>query len=101
MYRLFRDTLFIIIFSADFSEEKLKELVAWLKSKPHYNAERQTSGNLIMDPEIVKILEDTVDAHNNEESQIKRTVVMKVKPQLLYKVNFCLQKKFRSHNVLF
>lgn len=68
------------------SQEKLKELVAWLKSKPHFNAERQTSGNLVMDPEIVKHLEDTIDAYRKTEVQIKR-IGMRVKPQLLYRVN--------------
>lgn len=64
----------------------MKELVAWLKSKPHYNAERQTSGNLIMDPEIVKKLEETIDAYHSKEIQVKR-IGMRVKPQLLYRVN--------------
>lgn len=67
--------------------------MAWLKAKPHHNAERQTSGNLIMDPEIVKHLEDTIDTYCKKEMPIKR-IGMRVKPQLIYRVSLV---KISSH----
>lgn len=39
-----------------------------------------------MDPEIVKKLEETVDCYQNKDIQMKR-VVMRVKPQLLFRVS--------------
>lgn len=78
--------LFFITSYICFSQEKLKELVTWLKSKPHYNAERQTSGSIIMDPEIVKRLEDTIDAYLNKEIHSNKRVTLRVKPQFLFRV---------------
>lgn len=55
-----------------------------------------------MDPEIIKKLENTIDIYQNKELQIKR-VTMRVKPQLLYRVNIklfnliCYRQKSYSH----
>lgn len=68
----------------------MNELRDWLKSKPHYNAERQTSGNLIMDPEIIQKLENTIDIYQSKESPIKPVVMMKVKLQFIYMVKIQL-----------
>lgn len=67
-----------------FSKGKVKEVGDWIKKQPFNNLERQVVGSQIVDPEIVRRIEDIVDdfnAHNTPEQK-----VLQVKPHLLYKV---------------
>lgn len=72
------------IFCFIFSDERLKELDKWLKSKPHFNAERQVCGTSNIDAEVVRKIEETVD--NYKKVANTKNVIMQIKPHLLYKV---------------
>lgn len=83
-------TFCIIFFCSDFHicffrKEKLKDITNWLKKQEVYNIERQQCGTWTVDPDVVKKLEELVDYYNSENPKIK-SVIMQVKPHLLFKV---------------
>lgn len=69
-----------------FSAERLKELTTWLKEIPAAKAERQTCGAQVLEEELVKAIEETVDTFNSTKQNLN-IITMQVKPHLLYLVS--------------
>ncbi|XP_015607830.1 5'-3' exoribonuclease 1 isoform X2 [Cephus cinctus] len=61
----------------------LNEIVAWLKEQPYYSVESRPCGTESLDQELVKNIEKILDS--STESLGSKTLVMQVKPHLLYK----------------
>lgn len=69
------------------SEERIKELLEWLKKQPASSVERQACGSQSLEPELVKRIEEIVDEDQKHPGAAK-DVVLKIRPHLLYKVSF-------------
>jgi len=62
----------------------------WLKEQPYTKVERHVCGSEILEPEFVQAIEKEVDEFQQHGCRGK-TVIMQVKPHLLYKVCICLK----------
>lgn len=65
------------------SKERLSEISTWIKAQPYYSVERRPCGTHVLEPEIVKKIEEIVD---NYKLIKPKEIVMKIKPHILYKV---------------
>ncbi|XP_012251889.2 5'-3' exoribonuclease 1 isoform X2 [Athalia rosae] len=67
----------------------VNDVLAWLKEQPFYNVESRICGADNLDPEVVEEIEKTVDAlfANQGDAQVGKTIMMQVKPHLLFKPN--------------
>ncbi|KAJ8958884.1 hypothetical protein NQ318_019652 [Aromia moschata] len=64
-------------------DEKMKELLTWLKSLPVHAVERQTCYSEVIEPEIVEELERIIDKCPTDVNVKK--VTMQIKPSFLYR----------------
>lgn len=67
-----------------YSKEKIKEIVSWLEKQPVNSIERQTCGTLILESDVVKKIEETIE--DNKTNKICKHYTMQIKPHLLFKV---------------
>lgn len=81
--------LFLFANYVFFRKERLKDITNWLKNQEVYNIERQQCGTWTVDPDVVKKLEEFVDNYNGNSPKAK-SVIMQVKPHLLFKVNYII-----------
>jgi hypothetical protein len=65
----------------------------WLKEQPYTKVERHVCGSEILEAEFVQSIEREVDEFQHHGCRGK-TVIMQVKPHLLYKVRICLKVLF-------
>ncbi|KAI4465247.1 3' exoribonuclease [Holotrichia oblita] len=70
------------IFPGANGKERLSELSAWIKAQPYYSVERRPCGTHILEPEVVKKIQEIVD---NSKLIKPKEIVMKIKPHILYK----------------
>lgn len=62
----------------------------WLKEQPYTKVERHVCGSEILEAEVVQAIEREVDEFQQLGCRGK-TVIMQVKPHLLYKVCLCFK----------
>ncbi|KAK9681238.1 Xrn1 helical domain [Popillia japonica] len=70
------------IFPGANGKERLSEISTWIKAQPYYSVERRPCGTHVLEPEIVKKIEEIVD---NYKLIKPKEIVMKIKPHILYK----------------
>ncbi|KAJ2946889.1 hypothetical protein O0L34_g16222 [Tuta absoluta] len=66
-------------------EKKPQDIVAWLKTQPHYSAVRRECGSDALEPEEMKTLAASLDDQIRELSKQEKKVTLHVKWSLLYK----------------
>ncbi|GJQ70278.1 putative 5'-3' exoribonuclease [Trypoxylus dichotomus] len=71
------------IFPGSTGKQQLKELSEWIKSRPYYTVERRSCGTLMLEPDVIKMVEEIVS--NSKSTGKVKEIIMKVKPHLLYK----------------
>ncbi|XP_060517739.1 5'-3' exoribonuclease 1 [Cylas formicarius] len=64
------------------SEDKIKEIQTWLKTLPIYGLERRPCGRQVAEPEVIQIIEETLDRPTKK--LVSKKVTMQIKPPLLY-----------------
>lgn len=69
---------------------RVTAITNWLKEQPYTKVERQVCGSQVLEAEFVQAIEREVDEFRQHGCRGK-TVIMQVKPHLLYKVHICLQ----------
>jgi hypothetical protein len=67
----------------------LTAITEWLKEQPYTKVERHVCGSEILEAELVQAVEKEVDDFQQHGCRGK-TVIMQVKPHLLYKVCICI-----------
>ena len=73
------------IFGAENAEERLKALSDWIKDQPFFTASRQPCGTLTLEESIVSALEKEVESNASNDCQVRKKVVMQLKPHLIFK----------------
>ncbi|KAH0550752.1 5'-3' exoribonuclease 1 isoform X1 [Cotesia glomerata] len=65
--------------------DELSEVVKWLKEQPFRSVNSRNCDEEGLDPEIVVKLQQQIDKYVEEEGSTSKTVLMQVKPHLLFK----------------
>lgn len=71
-----------------FRNERVQEIGNWIKNLDYMKIERKSCGLCMLEPEVVKLLENVID-ECQKNNVLNTKVTMQVKPFLLYNVN-CL-----------
>ena len=70
----------------DNSPENLSDVVSWIKEQPFSNIEARSCNSVGVDGEVLEKIKNVIDRHvMNQESNTGNTVIMQVKPHLLFK----------------
>ncbi|XP_071053139.1 5'-3' exoribonuclease 1 isoform X2 [Onthophagus taurus] len=64
-------------------KEKVAAIVKWIKSQEYYSFERRSCGSCVLEPEVIKCLEKTIDEY--VKTAKPKITNMQVKPHVLYK----------------
>ncbi|XP_057341540.1 5'-3' exoribonuclease 1 isoform X1 [Microplitis mediator] len=67
------------------NSDELTDVVKWLKEQPFRNVDARNCDEEGLDPEIVTKLQQQIDKYVEEEGNVSKTVLMQVKPHLLFK----------------
>ncbi|XP_034935611.1 5'-3' exoribonuclease 1 isoform X2 [Chelonus insularis] len=69
--------------------QELTEITKWLKEQPYRSIVTRNCDEEGLDPDVITKLENKINKYVNEEENKSKTILMQVKPHLLYKPGIC------------